>query len=99
MYDNEKQGCLWSNEYWYDNVIFMQKKPKKWAEGFCFRKIIPGNNKKFPHGTSLWLEQATFRWDDDDTCFVLDQHTEFDFYCTNWLTQQSTESYRNVAPL
>jgi hypothetical protein len=29
--------------------------------GFCGRKIISGNNKKFPHGRSLLLEQATFR--------------------------------------
>jgi len=67
--------------------------------GFCCEKIISGNNKKFPHGRSLLLEQVTFRWDDDDICFVLDQHTEFDFYCTNSLKQQSTGNYRNVAPL
>jgi hypothetical protein len=33
-----------------------------------------------------------------EICFVLDQHTEFDFYCTNSLKQQSTGSYRNVTP-
>jgi hypothetical protein len=37
------------------------------------------------------------RW--DDICFILDQHTEFDVYCTNSLKQQSTGSYRNVASL
>ena len=74
---------------------------KKIAGGrFCCGKIITGNNKKFPHGRSLLLEQVTFRWDDDDICFVLDQQTEFDFYCTNSsLKQQSAGSYRNVAPL
>jgi hypothetical protein len=77
IYHNEKQGCLWSNEYWYDNVNFLQKK----------------------NGRSLLLEQETFRWDDDDICFVLDQQTEFDFYCTNTLKQQFAGSYRNVAPL
>ena len=41
--------------------------------GFCSGKIISGNNKKFPHGRSLLLEQVTFRWDDDDICYVLDQ--------------------------
>ena len=66
--------------------------------GCCCGKIISGNNKKFPHGRSLWLEQVTFRWD-DDICFVLDQHTEFDFYSTNSLKQQSAGNYRNVAPL
>jgi hypothetical protein len=45
------------------------------------------------------LEQVTFRWDDDVMCFVIDQHTESDFYCTNSLKQQSTGNYRNVAPL
>ena len=66
--------------------------------GFCGRKIISKNNKKFPHGRSLLLEKVTFRWDDNDICFVLDQHAEFDFYCTNSLKQQSAGSYRNDAP-
>jgi hypothetical protein len=35
----------------------------------------------------------------DDICFILDQHTEFDVYCTNSLKQQSAGSYRNVASL
>jgi hypothetical protein len=38
------------------------------------------------------------RWD-DDICFVLDQHNELDFYCTNSLKQQFAGSYRNVASL
>ena len=53
---------------------------------------------KFPHGRSLLLEQVIL----DQMmmrCFVLDQHNEFDFYCTNSLKQQSTGSNRNVAPL
>jgi hypothetical protein len=66
---------------------------------FCDGKIISGNNKKFPHGRSLLLEKVTFRRDDNDICFVLDQHAEFDFYCTNSLKQQFAGSYRNVAPL
>jgi hypothetical protein len=36
---------------------------------------------------------------DNDICFVLDQHTEFDFYSTNSLKQQSAGNYRNDAPL
>jgi hypothetical protein len=98
IYHNEKQGCLWSNEYWYDNVNFLQIFFLA-GGGFCCGKTISGNNKEFPHGGSLLLEQVTFRWDDDDICFVLDQHTEFDFYCTNSLNQQSAGSYRNVVPL
>jgi hypothetical protein len=31
------------------------------AGGFCGGKTISGNNKKFPHGRSLLLEQVTFR--------------------------------------
>jgi hypothetical protein len=67
-------------------------------EDFVAEKLSQGNNKKFPHGRSLWLKQVTFRWD-DDICFVLDQHNEFDFYCTNSLKQQFAGSYRNVASL
>jgi hypothetical protein len=29
--------------------------------GLCGVKIISGNNKKFPHGRSLLLEQVSFR--------------------------------------
>ena len=68
IYHNEKHG--WYNEYWYDKVNFLQKKKKVLAGGgFCCVKIISGNNKKFPHGRLLLLEQVTFRWDDDDICF------------------------------
>ena len=35
--------------------------------------------------------------DDDDVCFVLDQHTELDFYGASWLKQQSVG--RHVTPL
>ena len=35
--------------------------------------------------------------DDDVVCFVLDQHTELDFYCASSLKQQSVG--RHVAPL
>jgi hypothetical protein len=78
---------------------FLAKKKKLAGEGFCRGKIFSRNNKKFSHERSLLLEQVTFRWDDDDICSVLDQHTEFDFYCTNSLKQQSAGSYSNVAPL
>jgi hypothetical protein len=43
------------------------------------------------------LEQVTFRWDDDVMCFVIDQHTELDFYSANSLKQPSTG--RHVVPL
>jgi hypothetical protein len=37
------------------------QKIKKLAGGFCCGKTISGDNKKFPHGRSLLLEQVTFR--------------------------------------
>ena len=36
-------------------------------------------------------------WDDDAVCFVLDQHTELDFYSASSLKQQSEG--RHAAPL
>ena len=44
-----------------------------------------------------WREQVNFQWDDDEICFVLDQHTEMDFYSASSLKQQST--VRHVTPL
>ena len=34
-------------------------------------------------------EQVNIQWDDDEVCFVLDQHTELDFYSASSLKQQS----------
>jgi hypothetical protein len=39
----------------------LQKKKILAGGGVCGRKVISGNNKKFPHGRSLLLEQDTFR--------------------------------------
>ena len=44
-----------------------------------------------------WHEQVDFQWDDDDVLFVLDQHTELDFYSASSLKQQSAG--RHVTPL
>jgi hypothetical protein len=44
-----------------------------------------------------WQEQINFQWNDDEVCFVLDQHAELDFYSASSLKQQSTG--RHVAPL
>jgi len=38
-----------------------------------------------------WWEQVNFQWDDDEICFVLDQHAQLDFY--------SASSLKHVAPL
>ena len=39
-----------------------------------------------------WRDQIIFWWDDDDeVLFVLDQHTEQDFYSVSSLKQQSAQ--------
>ena len=39
-------------------------------------------------------EQINFQWDDDDeVCFVLDQHASLDFYSASSLKQQSTDKH------
>ena len=42
-------------------------------------------------------EEVNVQWDDDEVCFVLDQHAELDFYTVSSLKQQSSD--RHVAPL
>jgi hypothetical protein len=44
-----------------------------------------------------WRDQVTFRFDDGDIEFVLDQHTLLDLYNAISLKQQS--ACRHVAPL
>jgi hypothetical protein len=44
-----------------------------------------------------WREQVNFQWDDDEVCFVLDQHVEMNLYSASSLKQQSAD--RHVAPL
>ena len=44
-----------------------------------------------------WREQVKVEWDDEEVCFVLDQHAELDFYSASSLKQQSAG--RHVAPL
>ena len=34
-----------------------------------------------------WQEQVTFKWNDEDIRFVLDQHAYLDFYSTSSLKQ------------
>ena len=45
-----------------------------------------------------WREQVNFQWDDDeDRCFVQEQHAELDCYGASSLKQQSAD--RHVDPL
>jgi hypothetical protein len=45
----------------------------------------------------IMARTINFQWDDDEVRFVLDQHTELDFYSATSLKQQSVG--RHVAPL
>ena len=42
-------------------------------------------------------EQVNFQWENDEVCFVLDQHAELDVYSASSLKQQSAD--RHVLPL
>jgi hypothetical protein len=63
--------------------------------------------KMFPHSiiSDEWvsdcslmpIQQFNFQWDDDEVCFVLDQHAKLDFYSASSLRQQSVGIH--VAPL
>jgi len=55
--------------------------------------LFNANSEIFP--AISWREQVNFQWDDDEVCFVLDQHAEF--YSASSLKQQSAD--RHVAPL
>ena len=46
----------------------------QWLSGGCLSQL--SNFSAIP-----WWEQVNFQWDDDEVFFVLDQHTELDFYC------------------
>ena len=52
---------------------------------------------KFSNSSAkLWREQVNFQWDDDEVCFVLDQHAEMDCYSASSMKQQSAG--RHVDP-
>jgi hypothetical protein len=45
-----------------------------------------------------WQEQVNFQWDDDDVCFVLDQHAELYVYSASSLKRDKSAD-RHVTPL
>jgi len=55
------------------------------------------NAKLSKFSAILWQEQANFQRDNDEVCFVQDQHAELDFYSACSLKQQSAG--RHIAPL
>jgi hypothetical protein len=59
---------------------------------------IPKRQKMLGNCSAIsWREQINFWWDDDEVCFLLDQHTELDFYRASLMQHQSAG--RHVAPL
>ena len=49
-----------------------------------------------------WREQVNFQWDDDEVCFVINQHALnelLDFYSASSLKQKQQSAGRHVAPL
>jgi hypothetical protein len=38
-----------------------------------------------------WREQVNFQWNDDEVCFLLDQHAYLDLYSASSLKQQSAD--------
>jgi hypothetical protein len=52
------------------------------------------NEQFFSH---IMARTSYIQWNDDDICFVLDQHADLDFYSAISLKQQSAG--RHVAPL
>ena len=67
---------------WYFFLSLVIERLLFYAEGTIFQ-LYHGNNK--------------FQWNDNDVCFVLDQHTWLDFYSAGSPKQQSAG--RHVSPL
>jgi hypothetical protein len=62
----------------------------EWVSECCLTSIQP-------FSAISCREQVNIQWDDDEVRFVLDQHTELDFYSVSSLKEQSAG--RHVAPL
>jgi predicted alpha/beta hydrolase len=57
-------------------------------QNFSPTTVCPGN---------ITNTVVNFQWDDDEVCFVLNQHAELDLYSASSLKQQSAG--RHVVPL
>ena len=82
--------CTWSdhdNHYTTDVVENTEKTTD----------LPQATNKKIFHGKRKSLFKYQWEDDDDEVCFVIDQHAELDFYSASLLKQQSAD--RHVAPL
>jgi hypothetical protein len=85
------------SEYWYISSQ-AKKKISNFPSNF-YHKFLVENCRA---GLMIFLHLSCqfillLQWDDDEVRFVLDQHTELDFYSASSLKQQSAD--RHVAPL
>ena len=58
----------------------------KWMSEYCIASI----QQLFSY---IMASTSYNQWNDDDVCFILDQHAEFDLYSASSQKQQSADSY------
>jgi hypothetical protein len=54
---------------------------------------MKNTNTQLIWSSELLIESSQKKSDDDEVCFVLDQHTSLDFYSASSLKQQSTDKH------
>jgi hypothetical protein len=79
--------AVWFSLQSYKNVI---------KEGVCSEWVIVVQSQLNNFAAMSWREQVNFQWDDDEVCFVQDQHALLDFYIASSLKQQSADTH--IAP-
>ena len=107
MHDSSWLSCLWSiqclhNGLWCLYVIIIKmccvilkeilnyhwKDRSEWVVVFCLTLV---NN----FAAVSWREQVTYKWDDNDVCWLLDQHTELPrcllIVLANWNTSSQLD--------
>ena len=83
-------SCKLINSFEIGHFVPYLEKKIEWVRDCCLTLTH--------HCSSIsWWEQDSFRWDDGEVCFVLDQHAQLNFYSSSSLKQQSAD--RHVAPL
>jgi hypothetical protein len=90
--DNEGWSCQ-------DTILKGDHPSQVWltyVQGFKKEWVSDSWHQMSNFSALSWREQVTFWWDDYDFLFVVDQHTESDFYSATSLKQQSV--YRHVTP-
>jgi hypothetical protein len=70
-------GCNWPSGFREDQMVNV------------YNDDDNGKKSHFSAASISWREQNNFQWDDDEVCFVLNQHAELDFHSASSLKQQS----------